>query len=65
MVPLRMNKIEMNSKGDPYETAIKSGGTVFLHISLGLSSLPGSCGIEARSNMIHIVSMLIIILLVH
>ena len=55
----------MNSKGDPYETAIKSGGTVFLHISLGLSSLPGSCGIEARGNIIHIVSMLIIILLVH
>ena len=30
---------------NPYqlENAIKSGGTVFLHISLGLNSLPGSC----------------------
>ena len=56
----------MNSKGDPYETAIKKWwDSFFLHISLGLSSLPGSCGIEARGNIIHIVSMLIIILLVH
>ena len=30
---------------NPYqlENAIKSGGTVFLHISLGLNSLPGNC----------------------
>ena len=26
-----------------FENAIKSGGTVFLLISLGLNSLPGSC----------------------
>ena len=55
----------MNSKRDPYKNTIKSGGTVFLHISLGLNSLPGSCGIEARGNIIHIVIMLITILLVH
>ena len=32
---------------NPYqlESAIKSGGTVFLLISLGLNSLPGSCAV--------------------
>ena len=31
---------------NPYqlENAMKSGGIVFLHVSLGLNSLPGSCG---------------------
>ena len=30
---------------NPYQlkNAIKSGGTVVLHLSLGLNSLPGSC----------------------
>ena len=32
---------------NPYQlkNAIKSGGTVYLQISLGLNSLPGSCGL--------------------
>ena len=29
--------------GGQLENAIKSGGTVFLQLSLGLNSLPGSC----------------------
>ena len=32
------------------ENAIKSGGTVFLLISLGLNSLPGSCDIAMVLN---------------
>ena len=42
---------------NPYQfkNAIKSGGTVFLLISLGLNSLPGSCGLTALSY-VYIVS---------